>query len=112
MNYTIIKLASQEYKARLDAKACVSLEERIGTNPVNVLLVTREDKLPKLKDLLMIIHASLQQYQHNVTLDDVYKMWDKELESGSSIDKLLEIIVKIFQDSGLITKDEEPEDNI
>lgn len=33
MLYTIINVGEKEYKARLNAKACVELEKKLGTNP-------------------------------------------------------------------------------
>ena len=36
MLYTTITIDGVDYKARLNAKACVDLEKKLGTNPLNV----------------------------------------------------------------------------
>ena len=111
MNYYLVELAGKEYKARLTAKADCDLEDKLKTNPINVLLNANEGKLPKLKDLLTILHASLQTLEHGITMDDVYRFWDEHLANGGKLEDLINIVIGVFQHSGLLSY-EKPEETI
>lgn len=109
MNYYGFELGGKQLKARLTTKAICNLEDKLGTNPINILLSANESKLPKLKDLLVIIHASLQSLEHNISINDVYDMWDEHLAKGGKLEDLINIVVGIFQSAGLLTNGESKE---
>lgn len=106
MNYITIELAGKEYKARLDTRACVDLERRLKTNPLNVIVGVVDGGIPKLDDLLIIIHASLQKLEHGISIDKLYDIYDEHVSQGGSIDDLVESVVKIFEHCGLIRNEE------
>ncbi len=109
MLYTSIFVKDKEYKARLTTKAIIELERKLKTNPVNALIEMgrEEGKLPNLEVLLTFLHASLQSMEHGISLEDTYEIYDEMVEDGKNFTDLLNIIVKVFQDSGLLPKDEE-----
>ena len=77
MLYTVLNVGDKEYKCRLTAKACVDLERRMGQNPLNVFTeIQKSNELPKVEDIIMILHASLQALEHNISLDDTYAIYD------------------------------------
>lgn len=106
MLYTTINVGGIEYKARLTAKACVDLEKKLGTNPLNILgEFSTTNKIPDLTTMLVILHASLQAYEHGITLDRVYDIYDKFVEEGNSLMELFPIIIEIFKTSGFFKEE-------
>lgn len=109
MLYTKITINDIDYKARLTARALVDLEKKMGTSPLNIFMEMskKEDYIPDLSILISIFHASLQAMEHGITLDKAYELYDQMVDEGKSIADLLNIIVEIFQSSGLIPKEVE-----
>lgn len=106
MLYKSFNIGDKEYKARLTAKVCVDLEKKMGTNPLNVLAkMANENAVPNLEDLLMILHASLITYQHGITLDGVYELYDAMADEGKTIMDLIPLIMDIFKVSGFFNEE-------
>lgn len=114
MLYTTFTVKDREYKARLNAKACVDLEKKLGTNPLNVFVKMSDGdniNLPTLGELITIIHASLQAYEHGISVDKVYGIYDDFIEEGHNQMDLIPIVIDIFKVSGLIPEEVEAEKN-
>lgn len=113
MLYTTITIKDKDYKARLNAKACVELEKKLGTNPLNIFtkMMGAGDtiNLPPLGDVITILWASLQAYEHGMSMDKVYELYDDFIGEGHNQMDMIPIIVDIFKVSGLLP--EEVEDN-
>lgn len=112
MLYTTITINNKEYKARITAKACVDLEKKLGTNPLNIFINMAEGdglNLPSLGAMLTILHASLQAYEHKITIDDVYKIYDEFIEEGNNLTDLIPILIDIYKVSGFIPEEVEQE---
>lgn len=102
MLYTVFKVKDQEYKIRFGAKQCCDLEDKLGTNPLNIIIAIGDDKMPKVKELLIMLHAGLQQYQHGISMDDVYDIYDNYCLDGGNIVGLLKVIIDAFKQAGFI----------
>ena len=50
--------------------------------------------------MIMILHASLQAMEHNISLDDTYAIYDEFVDEGNSLLELIPIIIEIFKVSG------------
>lgn len=108
MLYTTFTVKDTDYKLRLGAKSCVDLEKKLGTNPVNVLVaIAEQNKVPSLSTLLTIIHASMVQYQHGITMDKVYEIYEDYAEEGHNMLELVPVIMEIFKNAGLIPDEDE-----
>jgi hypothetical protein len=114
MLYTNFTVKDKEYKARLTTRVLIDLERKMGTNPINILasVGANGEVMPKIEPMLDILHASLQAYEHNIKITDVYDLYDSWLEEGKTAVDLVQLIVKICQDSGLIPNEEEIEKNV
>mgnify|MGYP000224796583 CR=1 FL=1 len=44
----------------------------------------------------MILHASLQALEHNISLDDTYAIYDEFVDEGNTLIELIPIIVEIL----------------
>jgi hypothetical protein len=99
--YSTITIGNKDYKLRLNAKACVDLEKKLGTNPLNVLMeVSNDSKIPSLGTLIAILHASLQSYEHGITEAKTYELYDMFVEEGNTLIDLIPIIIEVFKVSG------------
>lgn len=108
MNYTTLTIGETEYKLRLNTRLIVELEKRIGVNPV--MIFGNGDRIPTITEMVNILHQSLQVYEHGITLDRAYSLFDTYLETHSTTD-FISVIVEIYKVSGLIREESENEKN-
>lgn len=103
-----LKLKDKTYQLRLTTKGCVNIESRIGQNPLNVFIQASEDKMPKMGDLMVILHECLNACNHGIKIEDVYNIYDKYCEEGGDFMSLIELLVDVFTESGFIPKEQNP----
>ena len=108
MQYVDFEVGNKNYKLRLNTRNLVVLEKQLGANPLSIF--GDGSKIPTVTTMVTILHASLQQYQHNVTLNDAYDIFDEYLEEHVMTD-FIPVIVEIYKASGLIAKDNSDEKN-
>lgn len=95
---------NKNYKLRLNTRNIITLEKMLGANPLSVF--GNGDTIPKTTDMVNILWASLQQYQHSITINDAYNIFDEYLEENSITD-FIPVILEIYKVSGII-KEESP----
>ena len=100
MLYTELTVGTDNYKLRLNTRAIIVLEKQLGCNPIAIF--GDGDTIPTISTMVSILHASLQQYQHNITLNDAYDIFDRYLDEGHTITDFLPVIVDLYKVSGLI----------
>lgn len=100
-----------EYKLRLTAQNCVKLEKDLGKNPLDVISNITEHNLPKLSDLIRVVHAAMLAFNSGVTLEKVYSIYDTWVESGHSLIDLIPLIVDIYKGAGIIPDRDEQDDS-
>lgn len=103
MNYVEFTAGDKEYKLRLNIRNTVALEKKLGCNPLTIF--GEGDKMPTLTTMVNILHASLQQLNHGITLEDAYNIFDAWLDDGHNMIEFLPIIIDIYKASGIINKD-------
>ena len=102
-----LKLKNETYQLRLTTKGCVAIESRIGQNPLNVFMQANDSRMPKMGDLMIILHECLNSMNHGIKMEDVYEIYDKYCEEGGDFMSLIELLVGVFEDAGFIPKDTE-----
>lgn len=111
MLYTEWSVDNKTYKLRLTTMGVLALEDKLGKNPADIFLALSDGQLPKIRDVVTIVHQSLQACHNGFTLDKTAALLDTYFESGHSIyDLVSNEIMKVFQDAGLLgssTDDEE-----
>ena len=108
MMYIDFKAGSKEYKLRLTTKSIVLLERQIGCNPLSIF--GDGSTIPTVTTMVAILHASLQQYQHSVTLENAYNIFDNWLGDGHATTEFIPIIMDIYKASGIVPNDSEEEE--
>lgn len=109
MMYTIFNVNNKELKLRLNARACVELEKRLGCSPLQLIMDMangEEINMPKLETLITILHASLQAYEHGYDLNAVYDLYDEYVDNGGSLMELFPVIMEIFKVSGFFKEEQ------
>lgn len=105
--YVDFSAGGKEYKLRLNTRNIVSLEKALGMNPLAIF--GNGETMPTITTLVTILHASLQQYQHNITLDDAYDIFDNYLADGNTMTDFIPVVLDLYRVSGLIRKTESGE---
>lgn len=103
MMYVDFNAGNQQYKLRLSIRATVALEKQLGVNPL--MIFEDGEKIPTITTMVSILHASLQQYHHSISLNDAFNIFEAWLNDGNSMVDFLPIIIDIYKVSGII-KDE------
>jgi hypothetical protein len=105
--YVDFKAGNKEYRLRLNTRALVNLEKQLGANPVAIFANVSESNLPTITQMAQILYASLQAYEHGITLDKAYDIFDDYVADGHNPFEFIQVIVDVFQVSGLIPKVDE-----
>lgn len=112
MLYTELYIGGDAYKLRLTTKASVALEKALGYNPISMLMAIDNGEMPKLADVLIMLHSMLQTYHHGYSLEKVYDLFDNYVAEGKGMFDLIPVFVEVFQNSGYLStaKDSVAED--
>lgn len=103
MMYFDFAAGGKEYKLRLNTRNIIALEKKLGCNPLGIF--GTGDRIPTITEMVTILHCSLQQYQHSLTLEDAYTIFDTYLEDGNSSTDFILVIVEIYKVSGIIKEE-------
>lgn len=104
MSFINFTVGEHTYKLRLNTRAIVLLEKQLGCNPLSIFGADNET-IPTITVMVAILHASLQQYNHGITLNDAYDIFDNYLADGHSSVEFIPTILDIYRASGLIPKE-------
>lgn len=88
------------YKLRLGAQSCKNLEDKLGHSPLDDVIATESGKIPTVGFMITVLFYSMQKYQHNIKMEDVYNIYDDYIDSGKSMLDLMAVITDIFKVSG------------
>lgn len=110
MMYYDFKAGNREYKLRLNTRNIVSLEKQLGCNPLMIFGADGES-IPTVSAMVVILHASLQTYEHGITVDKAYEIFDDYLEDGNSTIDFVNVIMEIYKASGIIKIETDSEKN-
>lgn len=105
MKYVDFTVGEKEYKLRLNIRNMVALERVLGCNPL--MIFGSGDRIPTIGEMCSILHFSLQQYQHNITMNDAQDIFEEWLEYGNTPTDFIQVIIDIYKVSGIIANDEE-----
>ena len=111
MLYYDFEAGNKAYKLRLNTRNTIMLEKSLGCNPLAIF--GNGETIPTITVMVAILHASLQQYQHNTTLDDAYDIFDQWLDDGHVSTDFIPVILEVYRASGIIknSKEENTEKN-
>lgn len=109
MMYVDFEAGNKAYKLRLNTRNIVALEKQLGGNPLSIF--GDGEKLPTVSELVAVLWASLQQYQHGISLNDAYDIFDAYLDDGHIMTDFFTVVIDVYKVSGLIKPEETNEKN-
>jgi hypothetical protein len=99
--YTTLTVNAKEFKLRVIASAVVALEKQLGgKNPLNVLMAVENGEIPSVTAVLLILHAGLQKFHHNMNWQKVLELYDEFVDSGQTYMDLIPVLIEVFKVSG------------
>ncbi len=108
MNYFDFEAGNKNYRLRLNTRNTIELEKKLGCNPLGVF--GDGNTLPTVNQMVTILWASLQQYNHGISVNDAYDIFDDYLENHVITD-FFNVIIEVYKVSGLMPKEEETQKN-
>lgn len=103
MMYYDFEVGNKTYKLRLNTRNTIALEKALGCNPLAIFGTGEE--IPTVTSMVAILHASLQQYQHSISLNDAFDIFDAYLDDGHQITDFVFVILEVYKVSGIIKTD-------
>ena len=107
--YIDFTAGGKEYKLRMNIRNTVALEKLLGCNPL--MIFGTGDRIPTITEMINVLHFSLQQYQHGITLNDTQDIFEAWLEDGNTPTDFIQVIIDIYKVSGIIASDKAEEKN-
>lgn len=96
---------NKAYKLRLNTRNIVALEKQLGCNPITIF--GKGDTIPTISTMVSVLHAALQQYQHGISMDNAYDIFDDYLADGHTMTDFIPVIIEVYKVSGIIPEGEE-----
>lgn len=106
MKYTEFKVGEKELKLRLGAVASTNVEKKLGKSLLDIFMKAGEGQLPKVEDVIIILHGSLQQLNANYNMEKVYELYDEYVELGGSYIDLIAVLTEVLKTSGFFKQAE------
>lgn len=100
MMYVDFTAGNKDYKLRLSMRNTVALEKKIGCNPLAIF--GEGDTIPTVTTMVYILFYSLQQFNHSISLDDTYDIFERWLEDGNTTTDFIPVIVELYKVSGIM----------
>ena len=110
MLYTDFMADNKEYKLRLNTRNVVALEKKLGCNPLAIF--GNGESIPTVTVMVTILHASLQQYHHGITIDEAFDIFDAWLADGHSTVDFVKVILEIYKVSGIVPNEIESSEEV
>lgn len=104
MMYYDFEAGNKAYKLRLNIRNTVALEKQLNCNPL--MIFGGGDRMPTITEMIAILHFSLQQYQHGITMADSQDIFEEWLNDGNTPTDFIPVIIEIYKNSGIIAKDD------
>lgn len=111
MLYTELQIGSEVYKLRLNTRASMGLEKALGYNPITLFMDIENGKMPRLTDIVIILHSCLQAYHHGFNMDKTVDLFDEYVADGHSMIDLIPIFIEVFKQSGYISTEANEDSN-
>lgn len=109
MLYVDFNAGNKAYQLRLTTRNVIALEKQLNCNPLAIF--GDGSTIPTVTTMVTILWASMQQYQHGISINDAYTIFDEYLADGNSMTDFIKVILEIYKVSGIIGTEENAEKN-
>lgn len=95
------QVKGESYKCKLKTAGVIELENRYNKSLLSII----SGEMPPLTVMLQIMHTAMQPWKHNITLKDVYNLFDAYTEeNGSQIEFYTGPFMEMCKVSGFFPK--------
>ena len=101
MMYVDFHAGNSDYKLRLNTRNVVSLEKRLGCNPI-MIFGKEGDAIPTVTCMVMILHEALQTYHHGIDANKAFDIFDEWVAEGNASVNFAKVILDIYKVSGIV----------
>ena len=109
MLYVDFATKKKTYKLRLTTRNVVELERKLGGNPLTIF--GDGETIPTIGSMVAVLHCALQAFEHGISYDDAFDIFDAWLEEGNIATDFINVILEVYRASGLAPKQADNEDN-
>lgn len=108
--FTELEINGQVYKLRLRTIDIVQLEKKLGHNLMDMFMAIQQDKLPQLREMLAVLQASMNAYNHGMNEAKLYELYDQYIAEGHTMFDLVPLVLELMQKGGIIPNiEDQPE---
>ena len=100
MLYYDFTAGDKVYKLRLNIRNTVMLEKALGCNPLAIF--GDGETIPTVTTMVNVLFAAMQQYNHGITINDTYDIFEQWLADGNTVADFIPVILEIYKVSGII----------
>lgn len=105
MLFKEFEVGGRTYKLAMNTRSVIELEKKMGCNPIAVF--GDGDRVPTVTDMINILSAALQRFEHGLTQNDAICIFDAWLDEGHNIAEFIPVILDVYKVSGLISSENE-----
>ena len=105
MLFKEFEVGGRTYKLAMKTRSVIELEKKKGCNPIAVF--GDGDRVPTVTDMINILSAALQRFEHGLTQNDAISIFDTWLDEGHNIAEFIPVILDVYKVSGLISSENE-----
>lgn len=105
MTYVEFNAGNKEYRLRLGVRDTVSLEKKLGCNPLGIF--GDGETIPTITTMVDILHAAMQKYHHGISISGAADIFEEWLEDGNTATDFIQVIIEVYKVSGIIAKDDD-----
>lgn len=111
MNYTEWNVADKTMKLRLTTAGVMAVEDKLGRNPTDIFIALSDGQLPKIKEVVLILHQALQPFNSGYSVEKTANLLDSYFEEGHNIYELISNeLMQVFRNAGLLGQDDDIEE--
>lgn len=110
--YITWNVDGKEFHLRLTTLGVINLEEKLGKNPADIFLALSDGQLPRVKEIVQVLHQSLQPLHNGYSIEKSASLLDSYFAEDKSIyDFVTGPMMELFKNCGLLGRpDEEAEE--
>ncbi len=105
----VLKGKNKSYVLKLTVANLITLEAVLGKNPLEILNSFNRGIIPKVTDVINILHYSLQPFTDETKR--TVEVYEDFIEDGNSFVDIIKVYKRVFEECGLLSRDEENEKN-
>ena len=102
MIYTSLKVGDKIFNLRITRQSEMALKAKTGKSILKIMESMQDDQ--DIEPMLTIFLCACKWEKPEMTIEDVYDIWNEFVDEGYAIEELLALTMEIFRVSGYVKK--------